>query len=55
MNHLASQEKNKKKINVEEKVYEEQLKKALVIGEKSGFVSNFNPNENLKMIHAKVL
>jgi antitoxin ParD1/3/4 len=33
----------------------EALKKALVIGEKSGFVKKFDPKQNLKKIHAKFL
>jgi antitoxin ParD1/3/4 len=28
------------------------LRKALVVGEKSGFVKKFNPDENLKRIHS---
>jgi len=31
------------------------LRKALVIGEKSGFVKNFNPKEKLKKLHEKFL
>lgn len=33
----------------------ETLKKALVIGEKSGFVKKFDAKQNLKKIHAKFL
>ncbi len=32
-----------------------ELRKALVIGEKSGFVKIFESNENLKKIHSKFL
>jgi antitoxin ParD1/3/4 len=31
------------------------LKKALMAGEKSGFVKNFNPEENLKRLRKKFL
>ena len=31
------------------------LSKALVLGEKSGFEKNFNPQENLKKLHKKFL
>jgi antitoxin ParD1/3/4 len=37
----------------EQKVKE--LRKALVVGEKSGFVKNFNRKEHLKKIHDKFL
>jgi antitoxin ParD1/3/4 len=37
----------------EQKIKE--LRKALVAGEKSGFVKDFDPKENLKRIHAKFL
>jgi antitoxin ParD1/3/4 len=37
----------------EQKIKE--LRKALVVGEKSGFIKNFDPKENLKKIHKKFL
>jgi antitoxin ParD1/3/4 len=31
-----------------------ELRKSLVVGEKSGFAKKFDPKENLKKIHSKV-
>jgi len=41
---LEAQEQKKKDLN-----------KALLQGEKSGFVKNFNPKSNLKKLHSKFL
>ncbi|AMC11385.1 antitoxin [Lutibacter profundi] len=38
-----------------EETKEKELIKALKIGEKSGFIENFNPKENLKELHRQYL
>lgn len=38
-----------------EEIKEKELIKALEIGEKSGFIEDFNPKENLKELHRQYL
>ncbi len=37
-----------------EELKKKELRRALVVGEKSGFAKKFDPKENLKKIHSKV-